>query len=169
MPPSDAARWLVRARSGLQIMQLHWLLPSFAGSSTRSRNATRRSIPRLAGVSASSMVWLSRCSPRARMVPRAPALWPIVDFTQVTRKAPSLAATAASHREGWGRPLDVLVRLAGGLGGTLAHQFLGSLAAPRRDRVCGAQGAERLDRGTHHVDRVGAAHRLAEQVADAGR
>src|SRR5205823_937305 len=171
MASPHAPRRLVGAGPGLQLVQLHdpkssGLAPP-AGATSR-RKATRLIMPRLVGVSSMSTLWCNRCSPRARMVPRAAALCPISDRTHVTRSVPFLSATAASHRESGRRSLDHLVWRACPLRPTLAEELLSRLAAVRGDGVRRAQRAQRVHGGAHHVDRVGAAHRLGEQVADPG-
>src|SRR5207247_7116093 len=85
VPATEAARRLVRAGTRLRIVKLHLASPPSlaAESSTVTRKATRRSMPRITGVSATSTVWVSRWSPSARTVPWARALCPIGDLTRV--------------------------------------------------------------------------------------
>src|SRR5205823_12659041 len=89
MPSPQPAWRLVGSRLGTQLVQLHDPessdLAGPEGPATSSRKATLRIMPRFAGVSSTSTVSWSRCSPRARIVPRAAALCPMLDRTQVTR------------------------------------------------------------------------------------
>src|SRR5918992_1914921 len=86
----------------MQIVELHFAFPSSGAaplappSLTAIRKATRRSIPRIAGVSATSTVWLSRCRPSARIVPLAAALCPMVERTQVTLSVGLVAVLPAT-------------------------------------------------------------------------
>src|SRR5439155_1098520 len=177
MPSSQAARRLVGSRLGTQFVQLRDPessdLAGRAGPVTSSRKATLRIMPRFAGVSSTSTVSWSRCSPSARMVPRAAALCPMLECTHVTRSVPSrfsrwspwprrlrwprpccssrLSATAAPHRERRRRPLDHLVRRARLLGAALAEQLLAALAAA----------------GPHHAVAIANDHHRAEAEAAA--
>src|SRR6185295_16013903 len=120
-------------------------------SSTLTRNRTWRTMPRVAGLSATSTVCPIRFSPRARIVARLRAMWLIVLLIWVTR---SLSAIAGLHRH------------RGRLAGDVADE---TDAAARAQLLGRVQAAERLDRGPGHVDRVRRAVGLGQDVADAGR
>src|SRR5688572_31551027 len=125
----------------MQVVELHERSPSLVrGSSTSTRNATRRSMPRMTGVSATWTDWLSRCRPSARIVPRAAALWPIVERVQVTvsigpvlAAVVRLAATATSERVHRLPTLGNLVRGPRQLRAALAEQLLGGASAQGGD------------------------------------
>src|SRR6185503_8515700 len=120
-------------------------------SSTETRKRTWRTMPRVAGLSATSTVCPIRFSPRARIVARLRAMWLIVLLIWVTR---SLSAIAGLHRH------------RGRLAGDPAHELDPAARAQLLGRV---QAAQRLDRAAGHVDRVGRAERLGQDVADPGR
>src|SRR6476620_4685772 len=108
-------------------------------------------MPRVAGLSATSTVCPIRFSPRARIVARLRAMWLIVLFVWVTR---SLAGIGCHLRGGCRLARDP----ADEADATAGAELLGRVQAP-----------ERLDRGPGHVDRVGRAVGLGEDVADPGR
>src|SRR5688500_17138036 len=176
--PADAARRLARSRCRMEIVELHLDSSSFAdarfaaGSSTSRRKATRRSMPRIIGLSATSTVWFSRCRPSARIVPRAAALWPMVERTPVTWSGESVVLAATSTSEAGVHRLAALGDLVGRpcqLRASLAEQLLGRAATQRGNVVGRAKRREALDGRAHHVDGIGRILHLAEQVADAGR
>src|SRR4029079_11343720 len=146
----------VRTGRRPEIVELH-SFPSFAEalpsatSSTVTRKRNWRTMPRVAGLSGISTVCPIRFSPRARTVARLRAMWLIVLFVWVTRSLPGIGG----HLRGrGGRPRDP----ADEPDATTGAELLGRVQAP-----------ERLDRGPGHVDRVGRAVGLGEDVADPGR
>src|SRR5947207_15709516 len=109
-------------------------------------------MPRVAGLSVTTLVLPMPWRPSARTVARLRAMWLIVLLTWVTL---SLAATRHlpdEHRR----------RLAG----DPADQLDSAPGAQLLGRV---QAAQCLDRGPGDVDRVGRAMGLAQNVANTGR
>src|SRR4051794_1563969 len=110
-------------------------------------------MPRTASLSGRTDELPMPCRPSARIVARFRAMWLIVLFVWVTR---SLAAighlpSGADRR--------------GRLAGDDEAQADAALAAELLD---GPQALERVERGAGHVDRVGRAVDLGQDVADAG-
>src|SRR5512143_814763 len=106
-------------------------------------------MPRVAGLSVTTLVLPIPCRPSARTVARFRAMWLIVLLTWVTL---SLAATGHLHD---------------GNGGRLAGDPAGQLDAAAGTELVGrVEAPEGLDRGAGHVDRVGGAVRLGQDVAN---
>ena len=132
-----------------------WRLALRAPSPRRSPRRSRGSGPggpcrASPALSATTLVLPMPCRPRALTVARLRAMWLIVLLVWVTFSLPAIG-----HLRGRGR-----------LAGDAAGQLDPAASAQLLGRV---QAAQRLDRRAGHVDRVGRAVDLGQDVADAGR
>jgi hypothetical protein len=154
--PTDALGAAVRARGGLQVVDLH----QDDTSSTLIRCGTLAIIPRISGRSGRVLVLPMRPRPSARSVPRCLGLEPMAERVWVTfRSATSLHLF---HDERAALALPV------GLEQALGHELLGVEAAQAGDLIGPLEGLEAGDGGAGHVDVVGRTQRLAQHVVDAG-
>src|SRR6188508_2575997 len=123
---------------------------SSATSSTDTRKRTWRTMPRVASLSGTMLVEPIPCKPSALIVARLRAMWLIVDLVWVTRSLPAIDRLHGRCR--------------------LARDAADELhTTPGRELLGRMKATKRLDRRAGHVDRVGRAVDLREDVADAGR
>src|ERR1700678_1157133 len=99
-------------------------------------------MPRFDGVSATTTLWPIRRNPKPRAELRMLANWPAILLIKVTLMVFSVMTSTYDFRDG--------------------------LAALRRNIVRGAQLAQRIHSGAHHIDRIARAVALREHVAHAG-
>src|SRR5215212_729040 len=151
-PTTDPPPLAMRAGGRLEIMELHAEV-SFVGagasstSSTRTRCWMANTIPRICGLSGRTTVWCILRSPSERTVSFWRCFWPIGLLIRVMLSWDAI-----------GRPPS-----------SLRQQVADVLAPDPGDLFRLAQVLEGGERRPRQVDRVAAAERLGEDVADAGQ
>src|SRR5215212_5543410 len=150
---ADSPPHAMRAGGRLEIVELHDADVSFVGagasstSSTRTRCWMANTIPRICGLSGRTTVWCILRSPSARTVSFWRCFWPIGLLIRVMLSWDAIGRPPSSLRQ---QVADVLAPDPGNL-----------------FRL--AQVLERGERRPRQVDRVAAAERLGQDVADAGQ
>ena len=106
---ADAGARLVRALGGLEVVELHAFSPASrtsASSSTVTRNRTWRTMPRVAGLSVTTLVLPMPCRPSARIVARLRAMWLIVLFDLGDASLAAIGHLRRGRRRLAGDPAD---------------------------------------------------------------
>src|SRR5579875_679118 len=164
-PPADPAAPPSGPRRRGNLVELHgW------ASSTSIRWGTRASMPRISGRSGSSFTWPIPRSPRARRVPRCLGLEPMAERTWRTRRVRAAGAWARCSGISGSFPVELPLPPALPVGAQHASgdHLVGGLAPQLGDLIRPAQLLQAGDGRVGHVDPVGGAERLGQDISDPG-